>query len=251
VASALEASAEYHVRSGVRRERRAGRVTYVTADGATLMRASLATIESAATERWRWIATSNVTRDAVVLSRLPFVIATLALACQANPIAHSRSPLASDTEVYAVYSEVIDSLWLRRRALPIAVIDTTTLDPPLRLQASGPLSRMLDSTSPGLRDALASAVQTRGPLRPAFSVSGEVTLVPRSAVATLGDPRRAAAGATYVAFSAIGFSSDRRSAAVYAEYHCGALCGGAYVIVLARHPPQSWRIRQVHTILLF
>jgi hypothetical protein len=140
------------------------------------------------------------------------------------------------------------------------VIDTTTIDPPLSFEASGPLGRMLDSTASGLRDALAAAVRTRVPLGPAFSTSGEVTLVSRSTVAlsrpeARGDSSRhpdiALTQPPYVAFSAIGFSPDRRSAAVYAEYHCGALCGGAYAVVLTRHPARSWQIQHVHTRLRF
>ena len=187
-----------------------------------------------------------------------FVIVGLALTCRTSPVAQSGSPAANDADDYAIYGEVIDSLLFRRQPLSIAVIDTTTLNPPLDLQASGPLGRMLDSSAPGLRDALERAVQTRVPLRRAFSLPGSVTMISRSAAmerlrvaGPSGDRARVASGAGYVAFSAIGFSPDGQSAAVYVEYHCGGLCGGAYVVVLARKAERSWGIQQVHTRLLF
>ena len=199
-----------------------------------------------------------MSRDGSVSPGFLFVIVGFALACRTSPVARSGSSAASDADDYAIYGEVIDSLLLRRQPLSIAVIDTTTLNPPLGLQASGPLGRMLDSSAPGLRDALGRAVQTPVPLRRAFSIPGSVTMISRSAAmeqlrgaGSSGDPGSVASEAGYVAFSAIGFSPDGQSAAVYVEYHCGGLCGGAYVVVLARKPERSWRIQQVHTRLRF
>ena len=195
--------------------------------------------------------------------RGPFAILSLAIAaCGAQRIVPSGPvPLAPDVESYAIYSEVIDSLFLGGRSVPITVVDSTILNPPVRLSPTGPLARMLDSAAPGLAAALAAATRTQSRLRPAFSARGEVSVVPwtetaaaarRSAAGTdVADPTRPYPGAGIVSFSAVGFAPDHRTAAVYAEHRCGPLCGGGYVVVVARGPGGRWQVRSVSLGLRF
>ena len=194
--------------------------------------------------------------------RVLFALAYLGLAaCRAQRIVPSAAVPLPDVESYAIYSEVIDSLFLQRRSAPITVVDSTILQPPVRLSPTGPLARMLDSAAPGLTEALAAAGRTQIRLRPAFGVAGEVAVMPRAETAAgarrspagrdAADPTRRYPGAGIVSFSAIGFAPDQRTAALYAEHLCGPLCGGGYVVVLARGSGGRWQIRSVSPGLRF
>jgi hypothetical protein len=49
----------------------------------------------------------------------------------------------------------------------------------------------------------------------------------------------------YSAFSPVAYSADRRSAALYYEFHCGGLCGEGNVVLLALAPDGRWHVKVV------
>jgi hypothetical protein len=43
----------------------------------------------------------------------------------------------------------------------------------------------------------------------------------------------------------VAYSADRRTAAIYYEYHCGGLCGAGNVVVLELAADNRWHVKTV------
>ena len=186
-----------------------------------------------------------------MLQRLLLItVVSVSAACRPASSAQATRPPTAETTQYAVYAEVLDSLFLHRQPRRIAVVEATIVDPPLGLEAPRNVGLMLDSVAPELRAALSRAVRAPVALRSAFPLQGEVTLLPPSSLYSQRDPTQGI-GTDIAAFSAVGFAPDGRTAALYVQHHCGDLCGTASVVALARLESGRWQIRARRILLHF
>ena len=181
---------------------------------------------------------------------LLITIAAASAACRPASSEQGIRPPSAEAAMYAVYAEVLDSLFLHRQARPIAVVEATTVDPPLGLEAPRNVGLMLDSVAPELRAALSRAVRAPVALRAAFPLRAEVTPVAPSSLTSQRDSTRST-GTDIVAFSAVGFAPDGQTAAVFVQHRCGNPCGTASVVALARHDSGRWQIKARRILLYF
>jgi hypothetical protein len=105
-----------------------------------------------------------------------------------------------------------------------------------------------------LRASLAAALSRRTDLRALLQGHG-ITLVSRVTVDSVFRGKGPTAWSDYYAkygrggfaeVSAVGFTPDSSSAALYVAYHCGGLCGYGSTITLVRDKAGQWRIQRIH-----
>ena len=159
-------------------------------------------------------------------------------------------PTPEPSAVAAVYVAVYDSLW-KRPGVYVRLIDSTIA---MRNASADSTAYGVDARNAVLRTDLAAAMSRRTDLRALLKGRG-ITLVSRATVDSVFRGEGPTAWSDYDAkygrggfaeVSGIGFTPDSLKAAVYVNYHCGAVCGYGSTVTLARDKMGQWRIQRIH-----
>ncbi len=180
-----------------------------------------------------------------VAAILTFMCLLVSSTAFANPKRQPQPTISPD--VYAVYSAVLPHLWpwTQLDARNLVLLDETSPFP-----VCLPRSATVGS---GVNSAIAQYRQANRQiwtLEPKLHISRSYTLIGSRELEPIRHQvigawdlffERHADSGGWVQFSAVGFSSDKKTAAVYAAYQCGRGCQGGGLYLLRRNNGQ-WQV---------
>jgi hypothetical protein len=179
-------------------------------------------------------------RKSLILS---FVLVFLLAACTAPA---TPQPTPAPDETYLVYTAMMDyTMGQRNNPSQVVVVDTTGIDNITLPQLQAPDPQRFSKFDSSLLSALAQSAAQPLHLESQFTGAGKVLLVSQADLDAIFKTQdyqagwdafgKAYAGAhSYYTFSRVVFNTAGDQALMYFSTHCGGLCGGGNLVLLAK-----------------